>query len=70
VIVKAPANPPGDLFAPARRQHSERVLLSQGEVRPGVVQGPYYGRRRLPPGPPCPVPESYADPRLANRMPR
>jgi hypothetical protein len=48
VRVKVPKSPPGNLF-----EAGPKILLSQGEVRPGMWQGQHWGqrRRRLPPGP-------------------
>ena len=64
--MKTPAHAPGNLFASL-----PRVLLSQGMTRPGIVHGQHWGRLPrvpLPPGPPCLVPESYANLRLSNQV--
>lgn len=65
--------------AASKQRH---ILLSQGETRPGVVQGQHFGRP-LPPSespyapvlewidpPPRPTPAMRADPRLSNPVTR
>ena len=40
VRLPVPEHPPGNLFD---RRRPERILLSQGAVRPGMVQGQHWG---------------------------